>query len=89
MKTEEVTLVCTMLVGRADASKSFAKTVLVKVYPRENPEKAISVYTIIDEQSNRSLARSASLDFLVSLDLKCLTLYHRAQSMAEDVRTLL
>lgn len=89
MKTEEVTSVCTMLCGRAGASKSFAKTVLVKVYPRGNPEKAISVYAIIDEQINRSLARSAFLDFLVSLDLKCLTLYHRAQeiqlSMAEDV----
>lgn len=62
MKTEEVTSACTMLCGRAGASKSCAKTVLVKVYPRGNPEKAISVYAIIDEQSNRSLARSAFFD---------------------------
>lgn len=61
MKTE-VTLACTMLCGRAGASKSCAKTVLVKVYPRGNPGKAISVYAIIDEQSNRSLARSEFLD---------------------------
>lgn len=62
MKSEEVTSACTMLCGRAGASKSCAKTVLVKVYPRGNPEKAISVYAIIDEQSNRSLARSAFFD---------------------------
>lgn len=55
---------CTMLCGRAGASKSCAKTVLVKVYPRGNPEKAISVYAIIDEQSNSSLARSAFFYFL-------------------------
>lgn len=59
IKTEEVTSACTMLCERAGASKLSAKTVLVKVYLRGNPEKAISVYAIIDGQRNRTLARSA------------------------------
>ncbi|XP_062594010.1 uncharacterized protein LOC134255492 [Saccostrea cucullata] len=60
--TEEVTSACSMVCGRTGASKSCAKTVLVKVYPRECPEKAVLTYAIVDEQSNRSLARSAFFD---------------------------
>ncbi|XP_061190337.1 uncharacterized protein LOC133198227 [Saccostrea echinata] len=60
--TEEVTSACSMVCGRAGARKSCAKTVLVKVYPRGCPEKAVLIYAIVDEQSNRSLARSAFFD---------------------------
>lgn len=59
IKTEEVTSECIMLCERAGASKLSAKTVLVKVYLRGNPEKAISVYAIIDGQRNCTLGRSA------------------------------
>lgn len=38
--------------------KSCAKTVLVKVYPDGKPELSIQTYATIDDQSNRSMARS-------------------------------
>lgn len=34
----------------------------VKVYPNVQPEKAIKTYCVIDDQSNRSLARSEFFD---------------------------
>lgn len=45
-------------------SKSFSKTVLVKVYCEESPENAKKLYAIIDDQSNRSLVKSELLDTL-------------------------
>ncbi|XP_033733157.1 uncharacterized protein LOC117322392 [Pecten maximus] len=43
-------------------SKSCAKTILVKVYPKGEPDKSIRLYAIIDDQSNMSLARTAFFD---------------------------
>jgi len=42
--------------------KSCAKTILVNVYPKGKPEEKIRTYAIIDDQSNRSLARSEFFD---------------------------
>ncbi len=48
---------------RGDLSnKSCSKISLAKVYPKGQPEKAMKVYVILDEQSNRSLARSEFFD---------------------------
>ncbi|KAI7789362.1 hypothetical protein IRJ41_022847, partial [Triplophysa rosa] len=44
------------------SNKSCSKISLVKVYPKGQPEKALKVYVILDEQSNRSLARSEFFD---------------------------
>ena len=40
------------------SAKSCSKICLVKVYPKENPERAIKMYAMLDDQSNRSLATS-------------------------------
>lgn len=38
--------------------KSCSKICLVKVYPTECPQQAIKMYAMLDDQSNKSLARS-------------------------------
>lgn len=49
---------CTQICGGSFSGKSCAKTVLVKVYPKGQHEKAVRMYAILDDQSNRTLARS-------------------------------
>lgn len=41
------------------AGRSCSKNCLVKVYPDGQPNKAIEAYAILDDQSNRSLVKSA------------------------------
>lgn len=41
-----------------NAGRSCSKICLVKVYPAGQPDQAIRLYAIYDEQSNRSLVRS-------------------------------
>ena len=57
-KTESVSTKCTQICGSCTVGKSCAKLLLVSVYPEGNPEKALRAYAIIDDQSNRSLAKS-------------------------------
>ncbi|XP_036002193.1 uncharacterized protein LOC118565663 [Fundulus heteroclitus] len=49
---------CTEICGQSDFSRSCSKICLVKAYPAGQKEKAIKMYAVIDEQSNRSLAKS-------------------------------
>ncbi len=44
------------------------KTILVNVYPKGKPDKAIRAYCTVDDQSNRTLARSELFD---QLDVQC------------------
>ncbi|KAI4896990.1 hypothetical protein NFI96_001373, partial [Prochilodus magdalenae] len=53
------TSICTEVCGDSTATKSCAKICLVYVYPKNQPEKKTRVYAILDDQSNRSLARSS------------------------------
>lgn len=53
---ESVTSRCTQICGNDFGGKSCAKNILVKVYPQGHPERSQSMYAIIDDQSNRSLA---------------------------------
>ena len=51
---------CTDVCGKAanqNFGKSCAKLVLVKVYQNSRPDQFLKTYAILDEQSNRSLAR--------------------------------
>ncbi|XP_073772958.1 uncharacterized protein [Danio rerio] len=59
---EEVEAHCTEVCRDDHSSKSCSKISLAKVYPKGQPEKAMKVYVILDEQSNRSLARSEFFD---------------------------
>ncbi|XP_041417427.1 uncharacterized protein LOC121393319 [Xenopus laevis] len=48
---------CTEVCGEGYSPKCCAKVCLVRVYPEGRPEKAIKTYAMLDDQSNRSLAR--------------------------------
>ncbi|XP_033728036.1 uncharacterized protein LOC117317344 [Pecten maximus] len=59
-----VSTTCTAVCGDpAKASKSCAKTVLVVVHPIGDPDNALRLYAVIDEQSNRTLAKSQLFDY--------------------------
>lgn len=54
----EVSSACTEVCGGNQLPRSCSKVCLVKVFPEDQPEKAVKTYVILDDQSNRSLARS-------------------------------
>lgn len=53
------TSTCTEVSGDSTTRKSCAKICLVYVYPKGQLEKKVRAYAILDDQSSRSLARSA------------------------------
>ncbi|XP_052073800.1 uncharacterized protein LOC127711732 [Mytilus californianus] len=53
---------CTSLCGFS--GKSCGKTIQVRVYPKNFPDKAVYVYAILDDQSNRTLAKTELFDQL-------------------------
>lgn len=53
-----VTSKCSEICGNSTSSRSCSKICLVKVYPVDQPERAVKVYAVLDEQSNRSLAKT-------------------------------
>lgn len=52
-----VTSNCTEVCGNRQFGRSCAKICLAKIYPQDAVDKVINAYVIIDDQSNRSLAR--------------------------------
>ena len=48
---------CTKVCGEGQWSRSCAKICLIKVYPKDARHKAVNAYVIMDDQSNRSLAK--------------------------------
>ncbi|XP_033759093.1 uncharacterized protein LOC117341342 [Pecten maximus] len=63
-QVQSVTTKCTAVCGQGIGGRSCAKTLLVNVFPAEQPEKAITVYAVIDDQSNRTLISPELLDQL-------------------------
>lgn len=53
-----VTSRCTEVCDRGKEPRSCSKICLGRVYPNAHQDKAIKVYVILDDQSNKSLARS-------------------------------
>ena len=53
---------CTEVYSKGLTARSCSKICLVKVYPQNRPESAVKMYAILDDQSNRSLARSEFFD---------------------------
>ncbi|XP_070409592.1 uncharacterized protein [Nothobranchius furzeri] len=49
---------CTEVCGQGDSPRSCSKISLVKVYPTGQKERAVKMYAVIDDQSNRSLTKS-------------------------------
>ncbi|XP_047445286.1 uncharacterized protein LOC125010584 [Mugil cephalus] len=54
----DVTSKCTEICGNLAGSRSCSKICLVRVYPAGQSEKAVKMYAVLDEQSNRSLAKT-------------------------------
>ncbi|XP_058881751.1 uncharacterized protein LOC131737334 [Acipenser ruthenus] len=53
---------CTEVCGEGLSPKSCSKICLIKVFPKGNSERSARVYAILDDQSNKSLARSEFFD---------------------------
>lgn len=49
---------CTEVCGNADTPRSCAKICLIKAFPAGKKDKAIKMYAVLDEQSNKSLAKA-------------------------------
>ncbi|XP_034450403.1 uncharacterized protein LOC117767006 [Hippoglossus hippoglossus] len=60
---QEVTSRCTQVCGEGVSSRACSKICLVSVYPAGHRGEAKKMYAMLDEQSNRSLARSKFFDF--------------------------
>lgn len=56
--SEVVSSSCTQVCGPGRTARSCSKICLVRVYPQGQREKAVNMYVILDDQSNRSLVRS-------------------------------
>ncbi|XP_062590301.1 uncharacterized protein LOC134251896 [Saccostrea cucullata] len=57
-----ITSSCTRLCGKDRVGRSCGKIVLVNVYPSNRPDLTFRTYAMIDDQSNRTLARSKFFD---------------------------
>ncbi|XP_036003031.1 uncharacterized protein LOC118566091 isoform X1 [Fundulus heteroclitus] len=58
----QITNKCTKVCGGELTDRSCSKICLIKVFPTGHREKAVKLYAIMDEQSNRSLVRSQFFD---------------------------
>ncbi|KAK7893312.1 hypothetical protein WMY93_022464 [Mugilogobius chulae] len=59
---QEITSSCTKVCGAEGSGKSCSKIVLVNVYPSGQHDKSKTMYAVLDDQSNLSLARSDFFD---------------------------
>ena len=76
----KVTASCTQVCGQEGfKGKSCAKTVLVNVYPEHHPNQRIKAYILIDDQSNRSLAKSDFLTTSMKIPRKSNMCFHHVQ----------
>ncbi|XP_037399818.1 uncharacterized protein LOC108416929 [Pygocentrus nattereri] len=53
---------CTEVCGEGQSPRSCSKICLVKVFPEAHPERVTRAYAVLDDQSNRSLARPDFFD---------------------------
>ncbi|XP_073714092.1 uncharacterized protein [Misgurnus anguillicaudatus] len=58
LTNQEVTSKCTEVCGAGMSARACSKICLVNVYPEGNKAQSRKMYAILDEQSNRSLART-------------------------------
>lgn len=60
----QITNNCTDVCGKGQSDRSCSKICLIKVHPAGQKHKAVKMYAILDEQSNRSLVRSQFFDLI-------------------------
>lgn len=75
---------CTQVCGPGQTGRSCSKICLVRVYQQGQREKAISMYVILDDQSNRSLVRS---DFFKLFKIKSPWFPYRLKTCAGPLET--
>ena len=63
-ESERITTTCTEICGNKHGGRSCSKICLANVYTKVNLDKKIKAYVVIDDQSNRSLARSKLFELL-------------------------
>lgn len=64
LSTSTVTSHCTEICGKGQPGKSCSKICLVDVFPQNQPEKVVKIYTVLVDQSNRSLAKNDFFELL-------------------------
>lgn len=57
-----ITSKCTEICGYGTIARFCSKICLAKVYPEGRPQEVVKLYVILDDQSNRSLARTKFFD---------------------------
>ncbi|XP_064461872.1 uncharacterized protein LOC135372079 [Ornithodoros turicata] len=62
VSTPEVMSKCTNVCGDSSWNRSCSKICLVRVHPKSQPERSRKMYAVLDDQSNRSLARPSFFD---------------------------
>lgn len=55
---------CTEICGSGFSGRSCGKLLLTRVYRADSPQKCITLYALLDDQSNRTLARSDLFDMM-------------------------
>ena len=61
---DPITAKCTELCSKKHGGRSCAKICLANVYDRNHPQKKITTYVVMDDQSNCSLGKSNLFDQL-------------------------
>ncbi|KAL6472619.1 hypothetical protein MHYP_G00188070 [Metynnis hypsauchen] len=81
-KASNIDCHCTEVCGETQAPRSCAKLCLVRVFQRGQRDKGVKMYAVLDDQSNRSLARQLTrpLDAEAGTDPTCLKSYLRLQT---------
>lgn len=75
---------CTEVCGQGKSARSCSKICLVTVYPTGKRERAVKMYAVLDEQSNRSLAKS---DFFDIFNLKASAVPYTLRTCAGTIET--
>lgn len=75
---------CTTVCGTGQVGRSCSKICLVKIFPKNEPDKAIKAYVMLDDQSNRSLAKSSLFDLF---NIKCQTHSYYLKTCSGMVKT--
>ncbi|XP_041926339.1 uncharacterized protein LOC121690066 isoform X1 [Alosa sapidissima] len=60
--TSEISSSCTAVCGTGQVGRSCSKICLARVYQKDHPDEVIKAYIVLDDHSNRSLAKSSFFD---------------------------
>ncbi|KAJ8018514.1 hypothetical protein HOLleu_43463 [Holothuria leucospilota] len=79
-ETNSITSKCTGICGKNSGEHPCSKICLIVIYPDKEVRKAIKAYVVLEEQSNRSLARSHLLDVF---GINCRNILHHENMLRQ------